>query len=631
MAKVTLPTVTGTNNISTINANFQALAAELNNKALYRDVPDGEPNQMENSLDMNSNRILNLPKPISPLEPVRRIDVVDTSTVSSEIIAQAVTDSSANALAAQQASAAAQNASTTAAGYAQDAYDNSRLTVGTVTTGAPGTAAAVSINGAPGSQIIDFTIPRGGSGTGGGDKIRIVVIGDSMSARQAMLDEIWPDTLQSNLNAAGMEAEVFSLAVNGATHFSALNTPVYGGLSQVARCAELLPDLVIVALGINDGYRANSVGLSQVITETAALYNAVHAGSPAATVVYASETFYDKTHGSPSTLTNEQSLPIFANRRTSGLLNNMLCPDIMTEAASTDHRNATSNWEIIDATIRTYGIPWFELPVWQAVRLGLAMSDGFHINYQGHRFVSAAAFKWCKSYTALFPKLGIQGVNSWNDWSVAFNALLESNGFRFINKAVSPSDASVVTYWGPWSSAVREKWFTYSKASVSYDIYGNSYVKRQNVWGFSIVGALPGAEVFQSSNETTWQSLGRADSRGNFKYSIVLEGLGIPNGSYTHRVRVDNDVTSRFDYIVSGTGYITDSNIPLTSLAQGGASSGQVLAWNGSAWSPSAAGGAKAYFLAAGSTSAVAPVRGSHVPVNVAGSSSNNGAFTMVS
>ncbi len=70
MAKINLSTVTGGFNLSTLNNNFQKIAEELNNKVLYRDNPVGEPNQLENSLDLNGERIYNLPTPTLDHEPI---------------------------------------------------------------------------------------------------------------------------------------------------------------------------------------------------------------------------------------------------------------------------------------------------------------------------------------------------------------------------------------------------------------------------------------------------------------------------------------------------------------------------------------------------------------------------------
>ena len=60
MSKVELPTITSGYNLSTINNNFQKVEEELNNKVLYREHDNGEPNHMKVDLDMNSHGIINV-------------------------------------------------------------------------------------------------------------------------------------------------------------------------------------------------------------------------------------------------------------------------------------------------------------------------------------------------------------------------------------------------------------------------------------------------------------------------------------------------------------------------------------------------------------------------------------------
>lgn len=60
MSKVELDTISSGYNLSKINSNFQKVEDELNNKVLYRQVEDGEPNAMSENLDMNSNNIINV-------------------------------------------------------------------------------------------------------------------------------------------------------------------------------------------------------------------------------------------------------------------------------------------------------------------------------------------------------------------------------------------------------------------------------------------------------------------------------------------------------------------------------------------------------------------------------------------
>lgn len=68
MSKINIPPIRGGYNLSKINDAIQTIEDHLNEKVLYRDTPEGEPNQMNNDLDMNGKRIYNLPEPIEPHE-----------------------------------------------------------------------------------------------------------------------------------------------------------------------------------------------------------------------------------------------------------------------------------------------------------------------------------------------------------------------------------------------------------------------------------------------------------------------------------------------------------------------------------------------------------------------------------
>ncbi len=60
MAKIDLNTVSsGYLSQAALNANFTAIEDEFQNKVLYRDNPNGEPNSMQSNLDMNGYYVLN--------------------------------------------------------------------------------------------------------------------------------------------------------------------------------------------------------------------------------------------------------------------------------------------------------------------------------------------------------------------------------------------------------------------------------------------------------------------------------------------------------------------------------------------------------------------------------------------
>jgi len=78
MPKITLEdAVSGYRSNATVNANNDLIEEALNNGVLYRNNPTGEPNQMLNPLDMNSNAIINVGVSDASSSLVTRQDLAD--------------------------------------------------------------------------------------------------------------------------------------------------------------------------------------------------------------------------------------------------------------------------------------------------------------------------------------------------------------------------------------------------------------------------------------------------------------------------------------------------------------------------------------------------------------------------
>lgn len=61
MAKITIDNITaGYASTASLNATFNSIEDHFNNQVLYRKNPSGEPNEMENNLDMNNYDLLNV-------------------------------------------------------------------------------------------------------------------------------------------------------------------------------------------------------------------------------------------------------------------------------------------------------------------------------------------------------------------------------------------------------------------------------------------------------------------------------------------------------------------------------------------------------------------------------------------
>ena len=91
--------------VAALNANFSAIATAIEN-TLSRDGTS--PNALSANLDMNSNRILNLPAPTSNNEPVTRayLETLDSNAYDASVSAAASAEAAAASATAAANSAA---------------------------------------------------------------------------------------------------------------------------------------------------------------------------------------------------------------------------------------------------------------------------------------------------------------------------------------------------------------------------------------------------------------------------------------------------------------------------------------------------------------------------------------------
>lgn len=165
--------------------NLVTTVTDTEGKATVNLLPAGDVPYYVTVIDPVTESGLNykfLVPEVTPGMEVRLQDIVIVGEMSSTTYDEAallvIQNSKALTLTYQIAAAASATAaalSETAAGAFAEAAEAavvaasnaSRLTVGTVTTGAPGTAVDVAITGTPGNQVISVTIPRGDTGATG--------------------------------------------------------------------------------------------------------------------------------------------------------------------------------------------------------------------------------------------------------------------------------------------------------------------------------------------------------------------------------------------------------------------------------------------------------------------------------
>ena len=84
MAKITLSNVASGYNRQSINTNFEEIETALEDKVLYRDNPTGEPNQMEQDIDMNGNSLLNYDTDLTNTSSLISVGDADTRYVNAD-------------------------------------------------------------------------------------------------------------------------------------------------------------------------------------------------------------------------------------------------------------------------------------------------------------------------------------------------------------------------------------------------------------------------------------------------------------------------------------------------------------------------------------------------------------------
>lgn len=146
MSKISLTNLVNLTNqttaVNAINANNAVLTTALDN-TLSRDGTS--PNTMSASLDMNSNRILNLPAPVNSLEPLRlaEVEMMTAFQVTSNLTA-AVAAASASATAASGSATAASGSASAASGSATAASGSATAASGSATAAAASAVTAAS-------------------------------------------------------------------------------------------------------------------------------------------------------------------------------------------------------------------------------------------------------------------------------------------------------------------------------------------------------------------------------------------------------------------------------------------------------------------------------------------------------
>lgn len=440
----------------------------------------------------------------------------------------------------------------------------------------------------------------GGSGTGTDGAIRIVVVGDSLSATNAMVEDSWPNLLQTRLNSRGVRVEVCNLAINGWTFNKANTTAAFGSLTALAKAVSLRPSIVIAALGAADAV-LNTEGRnqSQIRADAATFFASLKASLPSVTTVYASEQMYDEDlFPSATSLKNKAVAPYFHKTKTSGILAGSYCSEILDDAIDSTQQTKFDEW--VSFTNHVAGLADVDLtitlPYFKAARLGMTGPDGLHLTSMGQHYVAAQFVEEMRLAPELADYFG--GVSDmayapWNDTSYLLSGYLSPSGDGYVAASYDSQVHQVGKHAGLWNRIQPETWYLPSKGvartgatPVPADGYSIPFWQVQNARPNTAVTVSVNGAAFASSGIST-DAYGCAvfpTSAGNF-----------PAGNYELRYKVGNEIFGPFDFetttpvepnllvrltapaATGGTG--TYTQVPFDTVVKDNAS-----AWSGGSW-----------------------------------------------
>lgn len=411
------------------------------------------------------------------------------------------------------------------------------------------------------------SLTPGGGGTAPA-KLRIVVIGDSMSAQQNALGQAWPGLLEDSIRANGVDVEVHNLAINGMS-FGNVNSEVSfnGKATMQARAISLNPDIVLVALGANDAVTGTRTTATQAATVTAmtnaatSLFSALRSALPSAVILYASQTTWDRTHKpNPNStgLLSREAPGLYQQRTTSGLAAGMVSPQMMTLSLTADENSRFAGFYLADNAIRALGTHdgVIEVDMWRINRLGCLGADNAHANATGHRLTNAAIYGGLRANPAAMSKLvslGHQLAPYWNDLTQVFNTYMVDSGGAWVERNNLPAgDLHLSRHIVDAGSIRPVTWFYPSGGHVTTNALN---LVENAVFTATGTGLVPRALVYVSNNGATWTaSECYTDAFGNVSISYSHKSLSysVPT-SFTFYLRAGEEVFGPFPLAVAAS------------------------------------------------------------------------------
>lgn len=431
----------------------------------------------------------------------------------------------------------------------------------TATSGTSQTVLHGNASGPPAYGAVNLTtdvtgvLPaaNGGSGATG---VKVVVIGDSLSAQNILLRDAWPQIFSERMAALDAPVNMVNLAIDACTFYRAVQPPgyagpnwyVFGTNTMVQECIAQAPQLIFVMLGAADALvNVDSRTTAQQIADATLLFATLRSALPAVKICYVSELPFDSVNfPTGASLVNYAVVPYLFSVNNAGFLSGCIGPDAMPNSINTGgatNQTLVNNWIALDAGVKVlptidanFTMNWFRVG-----RLGCVGPDMLHPSETGSLLESGYIIKGVRGTSfvgTMFPKLANQNYDVWNDPDVLFSDMLTASGTTWVNNEITASSSYNMQdgtdrqlhpdgWMYPWKTK-----FALNDPVVSND--SASYFSWEMSHGPPPTSALPQLQV--SINGGAFSSLGKKTTAEGEALSVGT-GFGSAPGVGTYTVR----------------------------------------------------------------------------------------------
>ena len=382
---------------------------------------------------------------------------------------------------------------------------------------------------------------------------RVVVLGDSHSASNTLLDRFWPSIYQEVMNNLGCNVKVNSLGRDAYTFYTANNTVVFGTNTMVQETIALNPDIVYVMLGVNDTISNVSRTLVQVKADALATFTALKAGLPYAKIIYLSELFFDSGNFPTANLIkNKGIVPFSFTLPAAGILSGTYCADMLNTVIAGGTQTLYSNWIALDAYIKTLTTlidANITVNFWKIARLGCTSTEGLHPSALGSVMEAAYVIEGTNTINSSigtpFPTLASQGNIAIVNADALFSAVLTASGDGYVTTIPMTAYPQTYAEWvnngsGPFRKIDPDNWYLPYKTNYWRYPTTTSLDDTQFIIN-GVTNGPPDQAVWFSIDGGAWINSGiTSDNKGTWQATTGPVVLAV--GAHTLQVKVSNEV-----------------------------------------------------------------------------------------